>query len=121
MSTEKRTVLIVDDDPQILRLMEKMLRPHGVNILLAPRPSEALRICEQHPVHLMISDVMMPEMDGNKLAERVLKLKPEARVLLISGYDKGPHTPKSPRVRFLRKPFFPSVLIQMLKQLLAEL
>ena len=44
MSTEKRTVLIVDDDPQILRLMEKMLRPHGVNILLAPRPSEALRI-----------------------------------------------------------------------------
>ena len=121
MSTEKRTVLIVDDDPQILRLMEKMLRPHGVNILLAPRPSEALRICELHPVHLMISDVLMPEMDGNKLAERVLKLKPETRVLLISGHDKGPHTPKSARVRFLRKPFFPSVLIQMLRELLPEL
>ena len=121
MSTDKRTVLIVDDDPQILRLMEKMLRPHGVNILLAPRPSEALRICEHQPVHLMISDVLMPEMDGNKLAERVLKLKPETRVLLISGHDKGPHTPKSARVRFLRKPFFPSVLIQMLRELLPEL
>src|ERR1022692_4532567 len=70
---------------------------------------------------LMISDVLMPEMDGNKLAERVLKLQPEAQVLLISGYEKGPHTPKSPRVRFLRKPFFPSVLIQMLKELLPGL
>jgi CheY-like chemotaxis protein len=120
MSTMKRTVLIVDDDPQILRLVEKMLRPHGVEILLAPRASEALRICEQHPVHLMISDIMMPEMDGNKLAERVLKLKPEAQVLLISGHDRGQHTPKSPRVHFLRKPFFPSVLIQILKELLPE-
>ena len=121
MSTEKRTVLIVDDDPQILRLLEKMLRPYGVDVLLAPRPSEALRICEHHPVHLMISDVLMPEMDGNKLAERVLKLMPEAHVLLISGHDQGPRTPKSPRVRFLRKPFFPSVLIQTLKELLPEL
>ena len=120
MNTNRRTVLIVDDDPQILRLMEKMLRPHGVNILLAPRPSEALRICEQHPVHLIISDVIMPEIDGSKLAERVLKLHPEARVLLISGHDRGQHTPKSPRVHFLRKPFFPSVLIQILKELLPE-
>jgi CheY-like chemotaxis protein len=120
MSTKKRTVLIVDDDPQILRLVEKIVRPHGVTILLAPRPSEALRICEQQPVHLMIADVMMPEMDGNRLAERVLKLQPEAQVLLISGVDKGSHTPKSPRVRFLRKPFFPSVLIQKLKELLPE-
>lgn len=120
MSTEMRTVLIVEDDPQILRLVEKMVRPHGVNILLAPRPSEALRICEQQPVHLMISDVMMPEMDGNKLAERVLKLQPGVQVLLISGHDKSSRTPKSPRVHFLRKPFFPSALIEALKELLPE-
>jgi CheY-like chemotaxis protein len=120
MSLPKRTVLIVDDDPQILRLVEKMLRPQGVHVLLAPRPSEALRICESQPVHLLISDVMMPEMDGNKLAERVLKLHPEAHVLLISGYHKEPAAAKLPNVRFLRKPFFPSVLLQNLRELLPE-
>ena len=121
MDNGTRTVLIVDDDPQILRLLETMLKPRRVNVLVTPRVAKALEICERETIHLLISDVKMPEMDGNKLAERVLKLQPEAQVLLISGYEKGPHTPKSPRVRFLRKPFFPSVLIQMLKQLLPEL
>ena len=119
MSASKRTVLIVDDDPQILRLVEKMLRPHGHHVLMAPRPSEALRICESQPVDLMISDVVMPEMDGYKLADRVLKLQPEAQILLISGQQKEPG--KSLRVRFLRKPFFPSVLLQTLRELLPEL
>jgi DNA-binding NtrC family response regulator len=116
----KRTVLIVDDEPQILRLLEKMLRPHGVDVVIAPRPSEALRICESRPVHLLISDVVMPEMDGHKLADRILKLHPEAQVLLISGQVKS-SGPKSPRMRFLKKPFFPSVLLATLREMLPEL
>jgi two-component system, cell cycle sensor histidine kinase and response regulator CckA len=118
MSTEKRTVLIVDDDPQILGLVEKMVRPHGAEVLMAPRPSEALRIAEAQPIHLMISDVMMPEMDGHKLAERLLKLHPAAYVLLISGHDQSLKVSKQPRMRFLKKPFFPSALIDLLKELL---
>jgi DNA-binding NtrC family response regulator len=121
MSTKSRTILIVDDDPQILRLVEKMVKPRaGVEILLAPLPSAALRIYELQPVHVMISDVSMPEMDGIKLAERVLKLQPATQVLLISGQDPGRRSPKSPSVRFLQKPFFPSVLIQLLKEMLPE-
>jgi CheY-like chemotaxis protein len=120
MNAPQRTVLLVDDDHQILRLVEKMLRPQGVAILLANRPSEALRICESQAVHLLISDVMMPEMDGGKLAERVLKLHPEARVLLISGQAKEPAAAKLPHVRFLRKPFFPSALLQHIRELLPE-
>jgi DNA-binding NtrC family response regulator len=120
MNAPQRTVLIVDDDSQILHLVEKMLRPQGVTVLSASRPSEALRICEAQPVHVLISDVMMPEMDGGRLAERVLKLHPEARVLLISGQAKAPAVAKLPNVRFLRKPFFPSVLIQELRELLEE-
>jgi len=120
MSSAKRTVLIVDDDPQILRLLEKMLHPHGVNVLVAPRPSEALRVCETQPVHLLITDIVMPEMDGHKLADRFLKLHPEARVLLISGHPKGAGS-KSPRVKFLKKPFFPSMLLDALRELLPEL
>jgi DNA-binding NtrC family response regulator len=116
-----RTVLIVDDDPQILRLVEKMLAPRKVNLLTAPRPSAALRICEEQPLDLLIADVGLPEMDGDKLAERVLKLQPGAAVLLISGYYKDvPASPRLPRVRFLKKPFFPSQLIEHLKELLPE-
>ena len=120
MNAAQRTILVVDDDRQILGLVEKMLRPQGVTVISASRPSEALRICEQQPVHVLISDVMMPEMDGGKLAERVLKLQPEARVLLISGQGKVPAVTTLPNVRFLRKPFFPSVLVQELRELLED-
>ena len=118
MSLPQRTVLIVDDDRQILGLVEKMLRPQGVTVLSSSRPLDAVRIFEGQPVHLLISDVLMPEMDGGKLAERLLKLQPEARVLLISGQAKEPAVTKLPNVRFLRKPFFPSVLLQNLRELL---
>lgn len=121
MSAAPRTVLIVDDDPNILRLVEKMLKPRNVNVLLAPRPSEALQICERQPVHLLISDVAMPEMDGTKLADRVLKLQPSASVLLISGHYKEENAPAhSPRMRFLSKPFYPSQLLAFLRELLPD-
>jgi CheY-like chemotaxis protein len=117
MSEAPRTVLIVDDDPQILRLVEKMLKPRHVKILLTPRPSEALAICERQAVDLLISDVAMPEMDGNRLAARILKLYPAASVLLISGhFNEAP--PSSTRVRYLKKPFFPSDLLGHLRVLL---
>ena len=121
MSDRTRTVLIVDDDPQILRLVEKMLRPRSVKVLTAPRPSEALAVCEAQPVDLLISDIAMPEMDGHRLADRVLKLRPEAAVLLISGYFKdAPAGARSRQVHFLKKPFFPSQLLEHLRELLPE-
>lgn len=117
-----RTVLIVDDDPQILRLVEKMLRPRTVKILVAPRPSKALEICANEPVDLLISDIAMPEMDGHKLAEKVLQLRPGASILLISGhFREEPGDGKTPRVKFLSKPFFPSDLLAAMKELLPEL
>ena len=121
MSAAPRTVLIVDDDPNILRLVEKMLKPRHVNVLLAPRPSEALHICEQQSVDLLISDVAMPEMDGTKLADRVLKLQPTASVLLISGHYKDDDGPvRNPRMRFLPKPFFPSQLLAHLREIFPD-
>src|ERR1039458_8003579 len=91
MCEATRIVLIVDDDPQILRLLRAMLGPQNVKVLSAPLPSDALRICGEETVDVLISDISMPEMDGNKLAERVLKLNPRVRVLLISGaVDEAP-------------------------------
>jgi DNA-binding NtrC family response regulator len=121
MSDAPRTVLIVDDDPNILRLVEKMLKPRQVKVLLAPRPSDALLIVERERVDLLISDVAMPEMDGTKLADRVLKLQPSASILLISGHykdDEGPN--RNARMRFLSKPFFPSQLLAHLRELLPD-
>ena len=119
MDNGTRTVLVVDDDPQILRLLETMLKPRHVRVLVTPQPAEALRICESETVHLLISDVRMPEMDGRKLAERVLKLHPQASVLLISGSPpEAPAGSEAARVHFLRKPFFPSQLLEQLRELL---
>jgi CheY-like chemotaxis protein len=113
------TILVVDDDPQMLRLVEKMLRPRQVTVLAAPKPSEALAICESQAVDLLISDVAMPEMDGHRLAKLVLERYPGASVLLISGHVKTP-PPETPRMKFLPKPFYPSQLVQYLRELLPE-
>ena len=96
-----RTVLIVDDDPQILGLVQKMLGPRKVNVLVAPRPSAALRICEEQKVDLLIADMSLPEMVAT-VAERILKLQPGASVLLISGHYKD----APPRLSHV--PFFES-------------
>ena len=117
MSGATTTVLIVDDDPQILRLVQQILGGRAVKVLSAPRPSEALRICESERVDLLISDLSMPEMDGNRLADRVLKLRPETSVLLISGV-RDAKTVKNGRIKFLKKPFFPADLIRVLGELI---
>lgn len=122
MSENLRTVLIVDDEPLVLKLVERMLGARNFRIQVAPKPSDALRIAEGEPIHLLISDVALPEMDGNKLAEKVLKLHPEAGVLLISGhYHEKPRGAKSERVKFLGKPFFPSDLLEALGELFPDL
>jgi CheY-like chemotaxis protein len=117
MGDASRTVLIVDDDPQILRLVQQMLKSRPVNILVAPKPSDALAICDRQSVDLLISDVAMPEMDGHKLADRVLKRFPSASVLMISGHFRT-QPEDSARIRHLKKPFFPSDLIAHLRELL---
>jgi DNA-binding response OmpR family regulator len=121
MPESQRTALIVDDDAQILKLVEKMLRPRNFNIKVAPKPSDALRIAETEPVHLLISDIGLPEMDGKRLTEKVLKLYPQAAVLLISGrFRENSSIVKSARVKFLSKPFFPSDLLRVLDELFPE-
>jgi CheY-like chemotaxis protein len=119
MTEAPRTVLIVDDDPQILRLVQTMLKARPVTVLTAPRPSEALAICETRCVDVLISDVSMPEMDGTRLAARILNRCPGTSALLISGHFRA--VPEnSARIRYLRKPFFPSELIGHLRELLEQ-
>jgi len=118
MADPARTVLIVDDDAQMLRLLQAMLGPQQVEVIAAPRPSEALRICGERAIDVLISDVSMPEMDGSKLAERVWKMHPNVQILLISGARSEAPTVRGGRVRFLKKPFFPGELIRLLREML---
>jgi two-component system cell cycle sensor histidine kinase/response regulator CckA len=116
------TILLIDDEPAVLRLLDRMLAPRSVNLMAVSEPFDALRIYGEQKVDLLISDINMPEMDGTVLTNRVLEIQPETTVLLISGnVDEMPESVSSPRVRFLRKPFFPSELLDRIRQLLPRL
>ncbi|GAB6096150.1 hypothetical protein JCM14469_24030 [Desulfatiferula olefinivorans] len=82
------TVLIVEDEPSILKLTEAILARLGYDVITAPSPAKALEAAGAHEgrIHLMITDVVMPEMNGRDLAERLKRFHPAMRVLYMSGY-----------------------------------
>lgn len=104
------TVLIVEDEAIILELGKAMLQKLGYVALTAAKPSEALRQVEIHPgeIHLLITDVVMPEMNGRELAERVRGIKPGLKCLFMSGYTANViahHGVLEEGVHFVQKPF----------------
>lgn len=80
------TVLLVDDEPSVLSALRRLFRPEGYQILLAPSGAEGLRLLDQQPVDLVISDMRMPEMDGAQFLEQVRARHPEVVRLLLTGY-----------------------------------
>ncbi len=109
-SSEKKTILLVEDEPAILSLGQIMLRRLGFDVIAARLPGEAIRLAQQHagPIHLLISDVVMPEMDGRDLAKNLLSLHPDIKRLFMSGYTAdviAHHGVLDDGVHFLEKPF----------------
>jgi DNA-binding NtrC family response regulator len=88
MSTSQ-TILVVDDEPDILRLVEAILTGQGYNVIPAKGSESAVRIFERMPKKpdLILTDVVMPGMSGPMLVEHLLQLDPDIRVLFMSGYD----------------------------------
>jgi two-component system, cell cycle sensor histidine kinase and response regulator CckA len=114
MPTTPITVLLVDDDPYIRRSACRILTLDGYYVLEAADGAEALSIASTYggPIHLLLTDVIMPNLNGLLLAERLLKERPGAGVLYMSGYVES--TLISAVVRgaaLLRKPFSPEVLL----------
>ena len=86
------TVLLVEDEPSIRQLMRRMLAGQGYMMLEARNGAEALGVAESHPtpIHLLLTDVVMPSMDGFTLAARLQALRSETRVLFLSRSRAGP-------------------------------
>jgi two-component system cell cycle sensor histidine kinase/response regulator CckA len=118
------TILLVEDEDAVRAIVNAVLRRDGYDVLEASRPSVALEIFRQRggDIDLLLTDVVMPEMTGPTLAQRLIGLRPELRVLFISGYaDMAAQPyPDNENVRFLSKPFQASALTARVRQMLAS-
>ncbi len=116
------TVLVVDDQEEIRKLAQVVLKSNGYKVVVAANGWEALLYSERHagPIHLMLTDVVMPGMTGQELAERLRPLRPEMAVMFMSGYlENGPGQSGSLSASgFLSKPFSPDTLATKVREVL---
>ncbi|HLB59866.1 MAG TPA: response regulator [Bdellovibrionota bacterium] len=121
--TGRETILLVEDNEMVRNLLGKVLHLHGYSVIEAKDGEEALKISEQskEPVHLVITDIIMPKMGGIDLARCLLEKKPETKIIYISGYiDVGvrPEDLIGGQSIFLQKPFSPETLARKVQELL---
>jgi NO-binding membrane sensor protein with MHYT domain/nitrogen-specific signal transduction histidine kinase/CheY-like chemotaxis protein len=117
------TVLVVEDEEAVRQLAARTLFVRGYTPLVAHSGEEALRLSEQHlgPIHLLLTDVVLPRMSGSRLAETLLTTRPDLRVLYMSGFTESAivhHGVLQPGTDFIQKPFTPHALAIKLREVL---
>jgi signal transduction histidine kinase/ActR/RegA family two-component response regulator len=120
----QETILLVEDEDAVRAVVSAVLRRDGYRVLEASRPRAAIEIFAERgsAIDLLLTDVVMPDMNGPALAQRLIGLRPELRVLFISGYADmaaHPHAGNA-NVSFLSKPFQASALTGRVRQMLAR-
>jgi two-component system, cell cycle sensor histidine kinase and response regulator CckA len=114
------TILVVDDQPVVREAVREVLERAGFCVLVAGSGAQAIQLerSTQGAIQLLISDVMMPEMSGQAVAELLEKLRPELRVMLMSGYPDGELSFLSHGWHFIEKPFRASKLVERVNEVL---
>ena len=120
------TVLLVEDEPAVRALIGTILRDQGYTVLEASNGEEALRVNAKHAnqeIHVLLSDMVMPQMGGLELAEEFADCRPNTRILMMSGYNdeffRNGYTLNN-HAEFLAKPFTPAALTTKIRDLMAE-
>jgi CheY-like chemotaxis protein len=118
------TVLVAEDEPLVRAIVTTTLREQDYSILEAANGVEALEIAQEHTaagVQLLISNIVMPQMDGIELAMHFRDLFPDAKILLITGYIDEPNIQQAvpdSSIEILLKPFTPQALVQKVREML---
>ena len=121
----RQTLLLVEDEESVRTVLRKVLQKDGYFVLEASCPNDALRICERHdgPIHLLLTDVVMPQMGGRELAERVKTLRRETKTLFMSGYTAEAIATNGildAGLPFLEKPVSPTKVAATVRELLSR-
>jgi nitrogen-specific signal transduction histidine kinase len=117
------TVLLVEDEEALRILARQVLKSHGYEVLEAIHGDEAMRVADAHsgPIHILVTDVVMPLIGGRQLAERLRSVRPQTKVLFMSGYTDDAivrHGILEAQAEFLQKPFTPSALARKVREVL---
>jgi two-component system, cell cycle sensor histidine kinase and response regulator CckA len=118
------TLLVVEDEPSLRYIAERVLKAQGYNVLTAPNGQDALRVANDHqgePIALVVTDVIMPKMGGKTLAESLRTTSPHLKILFTSGYTDGAianHGTLKAAIEFLAKPYTPAALTRKVRELL---
>jgi PAS domain S-box-containing protein len=119
----RETILLVEDEPSVRGLVFEALRLNGYTVLEARHGIEALLTGTKHmgPIHLLLTDVVMPQMSGPEVADKLTTVRPDMKVLFMSGYPDHPVFAQGglkKATAFLQKPFTPNVLVQKVREVL---
>jgi two-component system cell cycle sensor histidine kinase/response regulator CckA len=117
------TVLVVEDEPSVRALAVRILRERGYTVIEASNGKDALRTAHEYAgeIHLVLTDVVMPEMNGKVLVSQIKAARPGIRALFVSGYTDNAvvhHGILEPSVAFLQKPFAGNVLASKVREVI---
>jgi len=117
------TILLAEDEAAVRNLARRVLEKHGYKLLLAATGRDGVQVADQHgaPIDLLVTDVVMPEMGGRELAQRLTARQPGLKVLFLSGYTDDAivhHGVLDAGVAFLQKPFKPDDLVRKIRAVL---
>ncbi|MBI3650767.1 MAG: PAS domain S-box protein [Acidobacteria bacterium] len=120
ISQGHETILLTEDEETVRNLVHRVLEMLGYQVLEAADGATALAICEsyQGPIHLLLTDIVMPKMNGRELAARLSQQRPETRVLLMSGYSNEQQSVCNRENNFIQKPFTPDLLAKKIRDVL---